>query len=105
MPNTLVSFTRVCRHWNGDNKNMNVGAVKQRKLVMRVLISGGGIAGPTLAWFLAQAGARITIVKKSHSLLPHGQNVDIHGSARTVIKKMGTSLAITGAYVLAGELI
>ena len=56
---------------------------------MRVLISGAGIAGPTLAWFLAKAGARITVVEKSQSLLPHGQNVDIQGSAVTVIKKMG----------------
>ncbi|MCJ1228195.1 hypothetical protein MMC12_004856 [Toensbergia leucococca] len=56
---------------------------------MRVLISGAGIAGPTLAWFLAKAGARITIVEKSLSLLPHGQNVDVKGSAITVIKKMG----------------
>jgi 2-polyprenyl-6-methoxyphenol hydroxylase-like FAD-dependent oxidoreductase len=56
---------------------------------MRVLISGAGIAGPTLAWFLAKAGARITVIEKSHSLLPHGQNVDIQGAAITVIKKMG----------------
>lgn len=56
---------------------------------MRVLISGAGIAGPTLAWFLAKAGARVTIVEKRRSLLPHGQNVDIQGSAITVIKKMG----------------
>ncbi|KAL9599875.1 MAG: hypothetical protein Q9219_003569 [cf. Caloplaca sp. 3 TL-2023] len=56
---------------------------------MRVLISGAGIAGPTLAWFLAKAGARITVVEKSHSLLPHGQNVDIQGSALAVVKKMG----------------
>lgn len=56
---------------------------------MRVLISGAGIAGPTLAWFLAKAGARITIVEKSHTLLPHGQNVDMRGSAIRVIKKMG----------------
>lgn len=56
---------------------------------MRVLISGAGIAGPTLAYFLAKNGAHITIVEKNHSLLPHGQNVDIQGSAITVIKKMG----------------
>lgn len=56
---------------------------------MRVLISGAGIAGPTLAWFLAKAGARITIVEKSHCLLPYGQNIDINGSAITVINKMG----------------
>ena len=56
---------------------------------MRVLISGAGIAGPTVAWFLAKAGARITIFEKSHALLAYGQNVDITGSALTVIKKMG----------------
>ncbi|MCJ1263015.1 hypothetical protein MMC22_002885 [Lobaria immixta] len=56
---------------------------------MRVLISGAGIAGPTLAWFLAKAGARITIVEKSHTLLRHGQHVDMRGSAIRVIKKMG----------------
>jgi 2-polyprenyl-6-methoxyphenol hydroxylase-like FAD-dependent oxidoreductase len=56
---------------------------------MHVLISGAGIAGPSLAWFLANAGARVTVTEKNHSLLPHGQNVDIQGSALTVIKKMG----------------
>ncbi|MCJ1236938.1 hypothetical protein MMC14_004922 [Varicellaria rhodocarpa] len=56
---------------------------------MRVLISGAGIAGPALAWFLAKAGARVTIVEKSQSLLPHGQNIDIQGSAISVVKKMG----------------
>ena len=56
---------------------------------MRVLISGAGIAGPALAWGLAKAGTRVTIVEKSHAILPHGQNIDIQGSAVTVIKKMG----------------
>ncbi|KAH7166409.1 hypothetical protein EDB81DRAFT_681203 [Dactylonectria macrodidyma] len=56
---------------------------------MRVLISGAGIAGPTLAWFLARTGARVTIVEKSQSILPHGQNIDIQGSALRVIEKMG----------------
>lgn len=56
---------------------------------MRALISGAGIAGPTLAWFLAKAGARVYVVEKSHTLLPYGQNIDIRGAAVTVIKKMG----------------
>ena len=56
---------------------------------MHILISGAGIAGPALAWWLAKTGARITIVEKARSLLPHGQNIDISGSARTVIKMMG----------------
>ena len=56
---------------------------------MRVLISGAGIAGPTLAWFLSKSGAHVTIVERSAVLLSHGQNVDIGGSAVTAIKKMG----------------
>ena len=56
---------------------------------MRVLISGAGVAGPTLAYFLAKTGAIVTVVEKAPALLPHGQNVDITGSAVTVIRKMG----------------
>lgn len=56
---------------------------------MRVLISGSGIAGPTLAWFLAKAGANITIVEKSDTFLAQGQNIDIRGVAIKVIRKMG----------------
>ncbi|KAF2113136.1 hypothetical protein BDV96DRAFT_497107 [Lophiotrema nucula] len=56
---------------------------------MRVLISGAGIAGPALAWWLAKTGARITVVEKAAALFPHGQNVDIQGTARKVVKKMG----------------
>eukprot|EP01117_Protostelium_nocturnum_P017725 TRINITY_DN726_c0_g1_i1.p1 TRINITY_DN726_c0_g1~~TRINITY_DN726_c0_g1_i1.p1 ORF type:complete len:425 (+),score=94.63 TRINITY_DN726_c0_g1_i1:135-1409(+) len=57
---------------------------------MNVLISGAGIAGPALGWFLAKkTGSRVTIVEKSDSLLAQGQNIDIQGSARKVIEAMG----------------
>ncbi|KAF2025880.1 FAD/NAD(P)-binding domain-containing protein [Setomelanomma holmii] len=56
---------------------------------MRVLISGAGVAGPTLALLLAKAGMCCTVLEKSKALLPHGQNVDLQGSAVTVVKKMG----------------
>tara|TARA_R110002003_G_scaffold991_10_gene21920 strand:- start:8494 stop:9315 length:822 start_codon:yes stop_codon:yes gene_type:complete len=55
---------------------------------MRVLISGAGVAGPTLAFLLARAGISCTVLEKSKSLLPHGQNVDLQGCAVTVIKQM-----------------
>ncbi|KAF2830843.1 FAD/NAD(P)-binding domain-containing protein [Ophiobolus disseminans] len=58
-------------------------------ILMRVLISGAGVAGPTLAWHLAKAGTHVTIVEKAKSLLPHGQNVDLQGSAVTVVRAMG----------------
>jgi 2-polyprenyl-6-methoxyphenol hydroxylase-like FAD-dependent oxidoreductase len=56
---------------------------------MHVLISGAGIAGPTLAWFLARTGAHITVLEKAKALFPHGQNVDLQGSAVTVVRRMG----------------
>ncbi|KAL5329391.1 hypothetical protein ACEPPN_002903 [Leptodophora sp. 'Broadleaf-Isolate-01'] len=56
---------------------------------MWILISGSGIAVPTLAFFLSKTSAKITIVEKAPSILPHGQNVDIQGSAVKLIKKMG----------------
>nr|POE59174.1 uncharacterized protein CFP56_24444 [Quercus suber] len=56
---------------------------------MRVLISGAGVAGPTLAYFLGKAGASITILEKSPVVLAQGQNIDINGSAVTAVKKMG----------------
>ncbi|MCJ1401442.1 hypothetical protein MMC11_004655 [Xylographa trunciseda] len=43
---------------------------------IRVPISGAAIAGTTLAWFLAKTGARITIVERAPSLLPHGPWVE-----------------------------
>lgn len=56
---------------------------------MRVLISGAGVTGPSLTYFLSKVGALITVVEKAPALLPHGQNVNIAGTALTVIKKMG----------------
>lgn len=56
---------------------------------MRVLVSGAGIAGPSLAWFLARVGIHVTIVEKAKSILPHGQNVDLQGSAVAAVRKMG----------------
>ncbi|KAK3073627.1 hypothetical protein LTR53_004637 [Teratosphaeriaceae sp. CCFEE 6253] len=56
---------------------------------MRILISGAGVAGPALAWHAAKTGAAVTILDKSESLLRSGHNIDVNGSALTVIKKMG----------------
>lgn len=58
-------------------------------MAMRVLISGAGIAGPTLAWFLAKTSARITVLEKSNSIRAEGHNIDLDGSAITIVNKMG----------------
>lgn len=56
---------------------------------MRVLISGVGVAGPAVAFFLSKVGAHVTVVEKAPVLLSSGQNIDVSGTAISVIKKMG----------------
>lgn len=57
-------------------------------ILMHYLISGAGIAGPTFAWWASKTGSKVTIVEKASSLLSIGQNIDVHGSALKVIRKM-----------------
>lgn len=56
---------------------------------MRILVSGAGIAGPTLALWLARAGAHVTIVERAPALRAVGQNIDIRGAGLEVIRRMG----------------
>ncbi|MCY1139847.1 FAD-dependent monooxygenase [Actinoplanes sp. Pm04-4] len=55
----------------------------------QVLISGAGIAGPALAWWLHRAGADVTIVERAPGPRPGGHAVDIRGAARAVVDRMG----------------
>jgi 2-polyprenyl-6-methoxyphenol hydroxylase-like FAD-dependent oxidoreductase len=61
---------------------------------LEILISGAGVAGPVLAHFLAQAGAKVTIVERAPSLRTGGQNVDIRGLGLKILNKMGTAEAV-----------
>jgi len=54
-----------------------------------VLISGAGIAGPTLAYFLARQGFRPTVVERSQGLRSSGSPVDVRGRAVAVAERMG----------------
>jgi len=56
---------------------------------MNVLISGASVAGPSLAWWLARTGARVTILEKNPTLMPIGQNIDVHGTSVIIAQKMG----------------
>lgn len=57
--------------------------------IKSVLISGGGIAGPVLAYWLAQAGIHSTILERAPDLRTAGQIIDIRGPGIQVIKQMG----------------
>jgi 2-polyprenyl-6-methoxyphenol hydroxylase-like FAD-dependent oxidoreductase len=54
-----------------------------------VLISGASIAGPALAYWLAQRGYTPTVVERAPAPRPGGQTVDLRGAGRTVIERMG----------------
>ncbi len=56
---------------------------------MRVLISGAGIAGPTLAYWLLQYGMQPTIVERAPQLRAGGYVVDFWGCGYDVADRMG----------------
>ena len=54
-----------------------------------VLVSGASVAGPVLAYWLARAGLRPTIVERAPALRPGGHGVDLFGPAVDVVAWMG----------------
>lgn len=58
-------------------------------MISSVLISGAGIAGPTLAFWLTRAGIRTTIVERAPSLPTAGQQIDVRGASLDVVRSMG----------------
>lgn len=54
-----------------------------------VLISGFGIAGPALAYWLARRGHRPVLVERTDGLRTGGHAVDIRGTALEVVERMG----------------
>lgn len=58
-------------------------------MVSTVLVSGAGIAGPVVAYLLAERGVSVTVVEIADGVRPGGQAVDIRGAGRTVLEHMG----------------
>ena len=54
-----------------------------------VLISGAGLAGPALAYWLSRYGFRPTVVERAPALRDGGYKVDVRGAATEVLKRMG----------------
>ena len=57
--------------------------------IPKILISGASIAGPAAASWLATAGWDVTVVERSDHLRDEGQNVDVRGAGREVLRRMG----------------
>ncbi len=62
---------------------------------MKVLISGAGIAGPTLAYWLARYGMQPTIVERAPRLRTGGYVIDFWGAGFDIADRMGLLPEIT----------
>jgi 2-polyprenyl-6-methoxyphenol hydroxylase-like FAD-dependent oxidoreductase len=54
-----------------------------------VVISGAGIAGPSLAFWLTRNGYRVVVVEIGPGIRPGGQTVDLRGAGGDVVERMG----------------
>ncbi|GLZ46159.1 FAD-binding monooxygenase [Actinomycetospora sp. NBRC 106375] len=59
-----------------------------------ILVSGASIAGPAAASWLAAAGWQVTVVERAGRLRDEGQNVDVRGVGREVLRRMGLEEAV-----------
>ena len=62
-----------------------------------VLISGAGVAGATAAHWLSEHGWDVTVLERAPSLRATGQNIDIRGAGREVIRRMGLAERVARA--------
>lgn len=66
-------------------------------MTLHAVISGAGIAGPALAHQLTAHGWRTTVIERFPQRRDEGQNVDIRGAAREVVRRMGLDTEIRAA--------
>jgi 2-polyprenyl-6-methoxyphenol hydroxylase-like FAD-dependent oxidoreductase len=64
---------------------------------MEILISGAGIAGLTVAYWLRRYGFTPTVVERAPSLLTGGYKIDVRGTALQVLRRMGIHDAVITA--------
>jgi 2-polyprenyl-6-methoxyphenol hydroxylase-like FAD-dependent oxidoreductase len=60
---------------------------------MKVLISGAGIAGTALAFWLSRLGHDVTVVERFPALRATGLQLDLRGHGITVLQRMGLEAA------------
>lgn len=60
----------------------------------RVLVTGASIAGPALAWGLTREGFDVTLLERSAEQRQAGQNIDVRGLGRDVLRRMGIEDAV-----------
>ncbi|KAH7235046.1 uncharacterized protein BKA55DRAFT_597986 [Fusarium redolens] len=66
---------------------------------LKVLVVGGGIAGPSVAHWLSRTGAEITLIERSPKARTTGQQLDLRHQGVSVMKKMGIEPAVRAKHV------
>ena len=66
---------------------------------LRVLICGGGCAGPALAFWLARGGHQVVVVERFPALRATGAQVDLRGQGIEAVKRMGLLGAVRAKLV------
>lgn len=66
---------------------------------LKVLIVGGGVAGPALAHWLARIGAHITIAERSPDIRTTGQQIDLRAQGVPLMQRMGIEASVRAARV------
>jgi 2-polyprenyl-6-methoxyphenol hydroxylase-like FAD-dependent oxidoreductase len=64
---------------------------------MKIAISGAGIAGPALAYWLSQIGHQPTLIEKSPQFRKDGYIIDFWGVGYTIAEKMGILAQVLAA--------
>jgi 2-polyprenyl-6-methoxyphenol hydroxylase-like FAD-dependent oxidoreductase/tryptophan-rich sensory protein len=59
----------------------------------RILITGASVAGNTVAWWLGRSGFDVTVVERTSAFRDGGQNIDVRGPGREVLRRMGLEQA------------
>jgi 2-polyprenyl-6-methoxyphenol hydroxylase-like FAD-dependent oxidoreductase len=70
-----------------------------------ILINGGGIAGPCLAFWLTRQGHAVTITEQARQLRTGGQAVDFRGPSLVVLEKMGLLDQVRASATQMGPLV
>jgi 2-polyprenyl-6-methoxyphenol hydroxylase-like FAD-dependent oxidoreductase len=59
----------------------------------RILVTGASVAGNTAAWWLGTYGFDVTVVERASEFRDGGQNIDVRGIGREVLRRMGLERA------------
>ena len=59
----------------------------------RILITGASVAGNTAAWWLGHYGFDVRVIERTPEFRNGGQNIDIRGVGRDVLRRMGLEQA------------